>query len=135
MKLPHILRYTDGVEGGKQFAFVIRINPKYKDDKGLFAHEYEHLKQWYIFLIISSIIVYGGLFYGYHIFSYFVAVPLVGHNLLYRFKAYRRWSEVKAFRKQLEHYTPDKINWAANHLARYYQLDITVAEAKRLLTK
>ena len=133
MKLPHILRYSDSAKGGKQKAFVITINPKYKNDKGLFAHEYEHLKQWYFLLVIIGLIVYGGLFYVHYVFSYFVAVPLVAHNLFYRFKPYRKWSEAKAFKAQLKHYNGKHFDWAVSALVNDYNLNITRSEAEKLL--
>lgn len=44
-----IIRYTDNIPesfGGMAYGPVIFIRPKYRDDKGLHAHEQEHVKQW-----------------------------------------------------------------------------------------
>ena len=133
MKLPHIVRYTDSVPVGQQKAFIVSINPEYKDDKGLHAHEYEHIKQWYITLLLSALVVYLGLTYVSDVFYYFVAVPLVAHNLLYRIRPYRKWSEAQAFKQSLKHYGIKHIDWAVNALVNDYNLNITRSDAEKLL--
>ena len=60
MKLPIWLKYTDKVEGGDSFMFRIRINPKYQDDKGLLAHEVEHVRQWYFCTAFSFLCILLG---------------------------------------------------------------------------
>ena len=52
MVIPHILKYDNG-DGGRRLGPLIRINEKYRDDKGLLAHEIEqaahHLSTMYDF--------------------------------------------------------------------------------------
>ncbi len=79
---------------------IILIDPAYRDDLGLLAHEREHMAQWIMTL---------GL-----------------HSLLYRFsKQYRFWSEVRAYRVQLT-YSPHAAERFAQFIATKYDLDVTV---------
>jgi hypothetical protein len=43
------LTYTDSLPegvGGQAWMWFIKILPKYKDDKGIHAHEVEHVRQF-----------------------------------------------------------------------------------------
>ena len=61
---------------GASYGFWITIVKRYKDDKGLLAHELEHAKQFYL--------------HG-----------LIIHKYLYKFwKYYRFWCELKAYARQ-----------------------------------
>jgi hypothetical protein len=92
---------------GYTYGPVILIDPAYKDDLGLLAHEQTHVKQfWRTF----------GL-----------------HPILYRFsESYRLKSEVEAFRVQLKH-SPGREALFAKYISEKYDLDITQAEALELL--
>jgi len=51
------LKYTDSMPGwkaGYSRAWFIGIRPAYKDDKGLEAHEVEHVRQWWYSLGFSK---------------------------------------------------------------------------------
>ncbi|HRR42133.1 MAG TPA: hypothetical protein P5244_12935 [Syntrophales bacterium] len=78
---PGILFYTDNLPDGCRGCAngpIIRISPKYTNDQGLHEHEAEHVRQWWKSL---------GL-----------------HSLLYLLsKKYRLWSEVAAYRVQLQY--------------------------------
>lgn len=77
--IPHIKIITDRMPeqfGGMANAFVVRIRPKYRDDKGLIAHELEHVRQFWVTL-------------GLHGIFYMLS------------KRYRLWSEIRAYRVQL----------------------------------
>ncbi len=133
MKLPHKVSYTMGVRGGDAKLFYVRINPKYKDDKGLHAHEYEHVKQWYKMTLICSAMMLGVM----AIFStdFWVLLPMCAtvHGLLYTFStAYRLYCEEHAFKAQMKH-NPDSLDFFADALASYYDLSITVEQAKSIL--
>ena len=49
--------YTDKVAAGDRIRFtpVIRINPRYKSDKGLHAHEQAHVAQWVAVAILTGV--------------------------------------------------------------------------------
>lgn len=133
MKLPHVLRYTDKVEGASQKLFVIRINPKYKGDEGLYAHEYEHLKQWYMVTLVSLAFLLCLVYFVSSSFYSLIIIPFFVHNLLYRLRVYRKWAEVRAFKEHLKHYNGEHLDWAANALSKDYNLNITFEQAKTLL--
>ena len=113
----HLVFYTNNVKpgfAGQANAFVIRIRPEYKEDKGLLEHEKVHVKQFWRTLGLH------GLFY-----------------LLS--KKYRLKAETEAYREQLcwppaiaerakclDHYS--------NFLSQKYGLNITAAEARKLLS-
>ena len=112
------LKYTDDMpanQGGYAKAWLIRIRPRYKDDKGIHAHEICHVSQFWKF----------GIF----------------HLGLYMWnKAYRLKCEVAAYREQLK-YTPAKSNPGyyrdvyAGLIADNYGLDVSKGEVLKLLTQ
>lgn len=123
-----IVIYTDKVEGGQRVKMLplIKINPKYKDNKGLHDHEYEHVKQYLVGLAIglTTFPITG-------IFSVLIGMCL--HDMAYTFiRKYRQWAEVKAFKVQMK--DGGSIDLAAKHLAEDYDLNISIEEAKRLLS-
>lgn len=51
--LPALVWYADGLAegiGAMSLAFVVVVRPKYRDDRGLHEHEFEHVAQWYAVL-------------------------------------------------------------------------------------
>ena len=88
---------------------VIFIRPKYMGDAGLLAHERVHVRQWFEgFLLI--------------------------HQVLYLLKPdYRLRCEVAAYKEQAKHYQDDRIPLFARFIAERYGLDISAAEAEKLL--
>ena len=56
MKLPYYLQATDKVPYGDSKLFRIRLNPEHEDDGGLLAHEYTHVKQWYVGTAVGLVI-------------------------------------------------------------------------------
>ena len=102
--------YTDdmpeGFAGTAKFWFI-KIRPEYKDDIGLFEHEKEHVRQFWMFSIFHC------LAYG-------------------RLKRYTLWCEVRAYRKQLR-YSPENLEKYGGFISTKYGLDITKDEASALL--
>jgi len=111
------LKYTDDMKegtGGYAKGWFIRLRPKYREDKGILEHEKCHVRQWFF--------------------------TLGSHSLLYLFfKPYRLWSEVQAYREQLDwppalldrpEYLLDKY---AGFISTKYKLGITREEAKKRL--
>ena len=111
------LKYTDANMkenvGGYAKAWFIRIRPRYKDDKGIHAHELKHVEYWWKYGIIG--------------------------RLLYKFsKTYRLNEEVECYKEQLK-YAPATGNpehyrdMYAGFIADDYNLDISKEEALLLL--
>jgi hypothetical protein len=112
MKLmfPALVFYTSKLPdrvAGRAHGPVILIKKKYRDDKGLHAHEMCHAWQWYLTLML--------------------------HSLLYKLSTkYRLWAEVQAYKKQLK-YSPGNESKYAGFIAERYRLDVTMEEAERRL--
>ena len=87
---------------------LVFIRPKYKDDKGLIAHEVTHVKQWFCTL-------------GFH-------------SLFYLFlDLYKLWAEVQAYKKQATYYQDDRLPLFAGFISQNYGLSITPEAALELL--
>lgn len=133
MNLPYSIKYTTAVKAGDTNMFFARINPKYKEDTGLHAHEYAHIKQWYVIMLIFSLLLLSlmTVFSTYLIYFYPMFFKL--HGAMYATsKNYRQYCEVNAFKAQLKHY-PEKIDFFAKFMATNYDLGITIAKSKMLL--
>jgi hypothetical protein len=128
MKLPHLVLESKKVEFAIATAFVIRINPFYKNDKGLYAHEYEHVKQFYFAWVISSLVI--AIIYWPAILAGFGV-----HGLLYKLvRKYRQKCEVIAFRKQIE-VNGYGLEYCSKALSKFYNLNISIEQAKTLLSQ
>jgi hypothetical protein len=132
----NITRYTDNIPtqfGGTAKWFLIRIRPKYRDDKGLHAHEEEHVRQWW-FTTIGSAAVLAGLAYQFQLPLYVAVAGLAVHDLLYSLvPSYRLWAEVQAHKVQMEQYPDDRSELFGKRIATLYNLKITAEEAAKLL--
>jgi hypothetical protein len=129
------IHYTDNLPegvGGTAQGPIIRIRPKYKDDKGIHAHELEHVKQWWIATIVSAVLLAAGLWHFQQPLLYaFWSIAV--HSMLYKLiPAYRLWAEIDAHRVQLK-YSPNGLAHFAKRIATKYDLDITAEEAEKLL--
>ena len=136
MKLPHIVKYTDKVLQGESGLFVIYLNPAKRGDIGLFVHEYEHVKQWYLCSVIGllcALCVY--LLLGNLTASLFIcAVSISFNGILYTYvKPFRQWAEVKAFRAQIKVTEGDHKEFFSYALANNYKLNISYGKALKLL--
>ena len=112
------IRNTDDMPanvGGYARAWLIRIRPRYKDDKGIHNHELTHVSQFW------RTCGFHGLFY-----------------LLS--KTYRLKCEVEAYKEQLKH-APASLDYEryrdmyAGFIADDYGLDVSKGEALKLLLK
>ena len=124
-----IVKYTKSVTNADRVRFtpVIRINPKYKGDKGLLAHERVHVLQWLAVGFTAGIplLVFTNWLIA-------LCVAITAHDALYHFvRKYRLHAEVMAFKKQLHH--GGSVELAAKYLAHDYDLNITFENAERLL--
>ena len=133
MKLPYKISYTHKVKGGSAKMFFVKINPKYKDDEGLHAHEYEHVVQWYKLSFMCIVILLGlAVIHSDQLF-YFAPLALTAHGLAYTYiTKYRQYCEVKAFKEQVIR-SPKHLDYYAEALANNYRLSLRLDEAKALL--
>lgn len=121
--------------GGTAQGPVIKLLPKYKNDTGLIEHEKAHVRQWYTVLAIGlllctllTLLVSPTLWplYGLVLFS---------HQLLYKFvRPCRCWCEVTAYRKQVAVGGYSSNGFAVTMLVEKYGLDLSVDEARALLS-
>jgi hypothetical protein len=137
MKLPHVIIYTDNLPpnfGGTAQAFVVKIRPKYKDDKGIHDHEYVHVKQWYRLLFIWLLAVGLAVVSEWLPLEYAViAIAGVGlHGLLYLLiPSYRLKAEAEAYAAQVKQDRSDLDLMAYRLALPSYKLDITQEQAKK----
>ena len=139
MKLPHYIQVTTSTEYGDSKFCRIRLNPNYKDNAGLVAHEYTHVKQWYVGLVVGlALTLFVYIVFG-RVDSAFYALILAPFwkDLAYTFiKPCRLFLEVQAFAKQInveptEHHEY-YVKAYAKSLVDNYNLSITedVAELR-----
>ena len=120
--------------GGTAQGPLIKLLPKYQHDAGLIEHEKTHVRQWYAVLAIGlllctllTLVVSPALW------------PLYGlapslHPLLYKFvRPYRRWCEVRAYRKQISVGGYIGNEFAVTALVEKYNLRLGADEARTLL--
>ena len=121
-----------GFGGAAQGPFI-KILPKYRDDAGLVEHEKLHVRQWYAVLAVGvlistllTLLVSSSLWPMY-------GLPFFFHQSLYKLiRPYRRWCEVKAYRKQLATEVYDSNDFAVTALVEKYDLNLSADEAKAL---
>lgn len=137
MRLPHRVIYKKDLtsEGSSKY-FNIYIKSGYEEDEGLLEHEYTHIKQWYLGLLIGlslSALIY---FLGFVNTSIIVAILSINlQGVAYTCsRTIRLWSEIFAYRKQLE-YGREHLDFYADELYTRYNLQkiITKEEAINLL--
>ena len=140
MKLPHYIKITNDTEYGDSKFCGIRLNPEYKNDKGLIAHEYTHVKQWYAGLaagLVLALFVY--LVFGRADYTFYALMlaPL-WKEMAYTFiKSCRFFLEVQAFAAQISIEPKEQqgayVRAYAKSLADNYNLSITKEEAEQRL--
>lgn len=112
MGWPHAVIYTNRLPSGvagRANGPLIRIRKNYRADMGLHAHEYEHVRQWYVTL---------GL-----------------HSVLYlTSRRYRQWSEARAYAEQVRR-GASLAAMAKRLCAKRYRLNITEERAEALILK
>ena len=132
----HLTFYTDHLPadvGGCANGPIVRIRTKYRNDTGIHAHEAEHVRQWWVgvllgalaALTISSIPSQWSAWWPLALISGAGLHPLA-YLLLPR---YRLWAEARAYRIQLAHYPDDRTRLFAGFIAERYGLRVSVDEA------
>ena len=133
----YVINFTEKLPsgfGGTTQGPIIKILPKYKDDAGLLEHEKTHVRQWYavlaIGLLFSTLLT---LLVSPCLWPLYGLAPVL-YQLLYKFvRPFRRWCEMRAYRKQIKTGGYTNNDFAANALADKYTLGLSVADARALL--
>lgn len=139
MPYPHITIYTDNLPenvGGCANAFVVRIRNKYRDDAGLHAHEYEHVRQFWLWVALGALgaiaLAFMPTMAAYS--ALWLDALLAGfalHPIAYLMvPRYRLWAEARAYRVQATYYPDDRRKLFAAFIATNYDLSVTVDEAE-----
>lgn len=131
------VKYSDEVPehfGGLASGPLIRIRPKYKGDAGLLEHEKTHVRQWYALTVLGLVSAAAlVLLVSPELWPTIGAAPSL-HLLLYKFqRPYRRWCEVKAYRKQVAVGGYLSNNFAVTALIEKYDLKLSADKARALL--
>lgn len=133
------LKYTDNISekyAGETFGPLIKIRPKHSESVGLLEHEKTHVRQWYFCFLVLVVLA--------TILACTVYAPLAvigglgpsAHGVMYKFcRPYRLWSEVQAYRKQIEEGSYVDIAFAVSSLAADYDLNIDERQASLLLSE
>ena len=140
MKLPHYIKITSDTEYGDSKFCRIRLNPKHKNDEGLIAHEYTHIKQWYaglaagLVLALFVCLVFGRADYTF----YALMLAPFWKEMAYTFiNPCRLFLEVQAFAAQIsiepKEHQGAYVRAYAKSLADNYNLSITKEEAEHRL--
>ena len=133
----YLVRYVEKLPngfGGTAQGPFIRILPKYKDDIGLLEHEKLHVRQWYAWLAIGLLFSAPlTLLVSPSLWPLYGLAPFL-NQLFYKFvRPYRRWCEVRAYRKQLATGGYDSTDFAVTALVEKYDLHLSTDKAKALL--
>lgn len=116
--------------GGTANGPVIRILEKYRDDKGIYWHEFEHVKQWLFCTAVTAAVLAILQHLLQNIPLAVIILSTSVHSLFYLLiPQYRLWAEVSAYKEQLKHYSDDRSALFASYISKYYRLNISEAEA------
>lgn len=120
--------------GGTAQGPIIKLLPKHQHDVGLIEHEKTHVRQWYAVLAIGMLLcTLMTLLLSPSLWPLYGAAPFL-HQLLYRFaQPYRRWCEVRAYRKQIATGGYASNEFAITTLVEKYDVGLSVDEARALL--
>ena len=142
MRYPSITLYTDNLPdnvGGCANACVVRIRTKYRDDAGIHAHEAEHVRQWWLGVLIGALVALAISSMSSEWSGYWPLALSAGgalHPLAYLLlPRYRLWAEARAYRIQATHYPDDRTRLFAGFISTRYNLKISAAQALEELKK
>lgn len=108
---------------GRSFGVVIQIDNKYKEDKGLLAHERAHARQFLKFALTGLILSILTIALGYIEVSTLPLMLTGVHGLLYKFSStYRYKAEVEAFGYSILYGNRTKES-VKNSLTSFYGID------------
>lgn len=117
--------------GGCANGPIVRLLTKYQNDEGILHHELEHVKQFWLLALQTSIIIFAVTRF-FKLDPSFAILGIATHSLLYGFvKPYRYWAELKAYAVQLL-YSNDKdkdLSLFGSYIADSYKLNVSKEEA------
>ena len=100
---PHIKLVGDKLpikgRGGQLFFFVM-LKPE--ADEAIYQHELAHVRQWWLATIINGLLLAFVVAKDPQLWP-LMGLAIAAHGIMYRFKSYRLWAEVRAHRVQLRH--------------------------------
>lgn len=124
MTYPNLLRQEPAAKGP-----VIRILEKYRNDRGIYAHEHFHVKQWWGCFSVFAVFAFWLPIYHNPYWYYLLILGAGAHAALYLiFDEYRLWSEVQAYKKQAQYYADDRRLLFAHYIHTSYNLGDKVTE-------
>ena len=143
MRCPSITIYTDNLPdnfGGCANACVVRIRTKYRNDAGIHAHEAEHVRQWWMGVLIGALAALAliTLPVPENRSEWWPLALIAGgalHPLAYLLPRYRLWAEARAYHIQATHYPDDRTRLFAGFIVANYGLEITPGAALNAITK
>ena len=120
--------------GGTAQGPLIKLLPQYQHDVGLLEHEKTHVRQWYAVTALGLLLSVLLALLVAPAFWVVCGVSPWLHQLLYRFvRPYRRWSEVRSYRKQIAVGGYASTTFAVTALVEKYGLGLSVNDARALL--
>ena len=137
---PALIVYTDRLpeySGAAANGPVVRVRPKYRDDKGIHRHELRHVEQWWIGVALGFFagLLLATLGAGGEVVLLGLAAGIAVHPVAYlRLRRYRLWTEARAYREQTRWPAADgdhlSVESAAYKLtAEHYRLGLTYEQA------
>ena len=135
MKLPYYLKVTDKVKYADSKMFRIRINPSYKDNVGLMAHEEQHVKQWYMFFVpLFLLAVCSWFLYREDVALGLAVLAFTLKGLLYTLLPRVRLAfEVDAYKAQMDALNDTSYSYYAELIVNGYDVDKTVEQVVAML--
>jgi hypothetical protein len=121
-------RFLPSWAGGRAIGPIIVLRPKYKGtDEGIYQHEVQHVKHWWLFSIVWCSILY-------FIHPFLTPAGIGMYGLLYLLiPEFRLWAEVDCYKKQAKYYLDDRIPRFAKAIAEKYNLFISADSVEKLL--
>lgn len=116
--------------------FVVLVRPQYKDDAGLIAHEYRHVRQWLLCSLLGVPVWFLLEWAGLSVYSPLAFMSLGLHGMLYLLvPAYKLWCEVECYKLQATYSKDDRKPRFAEFISTKYGLNISVEDALKKLRK
>lgn len=129
---PALTIYTDNLPpdvGGCANAFVVRIQPKYRNDAGIHRHEYAHVWQWWSGVAIGAFAAVLLSHTGYWPLALIAGAML--HPLAYLlFDEYRLYAEASAYAEQMDADGANLDVLAHRLISPRYKLGLRLDEAR-----
>ncbi len=134
---PVLVFFVDSLgewKAGEARGPVVRIRKSYSNDVGLLEHELTHARQWYATSLLMGLAALVAQHLGCQYWQFTASLSVSIHALLYAaVPSYRLWAEVQAYKTQARYYLDDRLEMFAGFISNQYKLNMTQADAERLL--